>query len=1003
MILIAVLVLFAIVAEEPEQVAIAVPGETAGPIIFSIASPPELADWSLGMTILVQDLLARNSRSVIGCEDAEKSLRSAKIWRPDRAILVKDIPYLASVFNASVFIQGWLEEDMEGWQLHLRLYDVFTGGNKDSINLSGKPGDIQWFIENSAAAIARWLHADSFVEKPDRWLSNENEAFRLAGLYHADAPFDDETLTQLADLLGSFPYSPKRYSSFLKASWIKKISADENSSSLAQAVLVDLSGDDEQAIKRYTSIGKNKTGYGAAQVRAADLLRHIGQPDKASKLLKNIKSYNSKTVAVSLAMIQDALAAERIRIVETELEKLNPEDARPELYLALAAAQAKAGQNTKQATTLAHAAECAFAQKMYSLATRIASDLVAVDPYAINLDWLDTRYLSNPTRVALVQHLAGGQPTRRSLLAVAELLKTDVTSKAAAAFYDRAVMIEPFDADAFAKAGEYFAAHAAPERKVNLYLKAALVVQPDHPRATRALATVFKKAGQCADGLKLASSWASRHASWPAGARYLAGYYLECKDQRAAEALIDARLDDFPDDIHMLVLKIKADMLNESMIEAQLHYAHLKAVDVKLAERLGPPEVKTVEVKLKAPDGDREDGESLLGAHTAGPNKGGAYDDLQGLQDELAEKLAGSEIKVDLAGLAEMIEEAPPGELEVIMGQLGVQTNVKSAQTQLQKLFIVNSGSKSMLPRSAGPSLMSILKDLAESAQKRKEAQEAAEQAETNKSRLPKFTSLFDFSSSAGIKISILFIGLLFLLACLLLLVYLIRRIKGKGALSVKVLYNRSFHAGFFVGRLSKKEMETAFGNIERVTKSTRRSDTGWYHSFVSVLLPYKTIAVHDTLNFRHIPPGDYHLTVASIQIDVKTGFPIGSLEVHKRVHIDEGQHGETIRFDEEGAYIGVLVESLIGNAASADGGIGNLKKGVTITIEGGTHQEEHGQVNEEISFSLPPGDYTIKAVSGSVSFKQKVSVSPDMRPQWVKFRLDDKTSGVSEKPSLVK
>lgn len=965
-------------AEEPSA-ALPSPGLGNGQtIVFTVSGPPALEKQALGLSLLMQDLLARNGRKVASAPDIERNLRSAGFWREDRAVLTKDIPYLANSLVASVFIQGRLEEGPDGWRLDLRLYDVAGGHSLDSRELQGKAGDVAWLLESCAAISAFWLATEPFAKESGRLAPDEAKALTLAELALANAPFNEDNLRRLAEFLAT----SDDVSATLGGLLAHKIEAVEKAAPLARALRADLTGDTSQAIAAYEALEVKGPLGPAIHARTVALLRRLEQNSKAQNTLRGARSREPGNPLLGLAAAQLALEKDDWQAAEAELAKLGPEQGHPSADIELATLLSAKKQPKKRAQALLRAALSAYSHKMFAISARAAFELAQLEPELVAPAWLDARYLSEAQRVALIEKTARRNSSREQLLAMADLLNGGQTRKAAGAFYERAVRQEPYDADTFAKAGRYFAEQMPSDRRGPLYLKVALALKPDHPGATLAMARLLAQTGQCPKSLAAATFWAENHPRLPMADRLVAELFLSCQDVVKAEKLIDAALAEFPDDAHMLALKIRADLAKHSLVEAQMHYARLTMIDKKLAERLGPPKINALEVKLAAADGDQgEPGQNALTGKLAEEGAGGGspYKDLEALQEELGDKLAASNITLDLAGLSDMLEKTPPGELQRMAAQLGLKSDIKSAQTQLQRLYLVNSGAKPVPMQKAGVSLMELLKSVAENAKAQREAG-GGEQRDAGREQRSFFGWLLDPSHPSFGK-TLVWLALLMLVAAAgLLVAYACRRICGKSAFTAKILYNRSFHAGHFIGVLNAKKQETDITHIRRNLK--RLGATDGLQAFWNVLFPYKTVAQRDVLTFRNIPPGDYYLTVASIQIDPKTELPIGSIEAYRRVHIAPGQQREDIRFEEDVAYIGVRVDSLL--RAS------ELGRNVIVTLEENPQVKEQGKVGEEIALHLPPGEHTIRALAGAMTFRQKVTVDKDLRSQWVQFRMED-------------
>ena len=960
------------------------PGTAGGALIAVIAAPPSLAKEARGLSILLENVLARAQRRVVLLEEIEAYQRSSGFWRQDGAILVKDIPALAKNFGASALLQGWLEESPQGWRLQLRHYEATTGQSVASSEINGRAGDVAWFLENSMNAAALWLGGISIKRDSERWAEDEGEALALAELSLAKEPFNEENQLRLATLLAAIPGPQERYSKALRDSWARKLVAGPSAPTLARALHADLS-DEAEAVALYDRISSKEPAYAAAKLRQAALLERAGQSAKALGVLRSGHGREPGNAAFALALAQLALRNEEWKTAEALLARLSAEASRAEPNRALAAGVA--GKPAKEAA-LIRAVQAAASHKMFAQANGANAALVEAGGIPVVVSSLDAGYLREGDRLTLAERLAPLAKSRESLLAAGALLDTANRASVAGAFYERAAMIEPFDAKALALAGAYFAANAPGERKGLVFLRAAVALEPEHPAAGLALAQALCLSGQCAEGLSQAKAWTEHHPVWLHGVRSLAACRLDCQEAKKAEAGINNALADFPDDAELLALKVRALVASRSMIGAQLQYAHLKMVDIHLAERLGPPRIGTIDIKLAAPSGEKGEKNDLSAAAGRVQEGGGKSDfaELESLQQELGGKLAATDITLDLAGMADLLENTPPEELEKLGGQLGIKTDIKSAQTQLQRFFFKNLGAKAMLPKAAGQSLQTALKDIAARAEKAR-----AENASVSHSGMPDqrpFLSwLFDYSRFSAAKIAVLLSLLAMVIAVLALAAYVIRRLTGTGGLTVMVYYNRSFHAGRFIGVLSKKEQQHPIRNLNKGHQNVRSESFKRWKAFVEVLFPFRTVARRDLLTFRHIIPGEYFLTVASIQIDAQTELPIGSIEVRKRVVVRAGSDRETIRFEEEVAYIGVKVESLLqGNTAA----IGAKPDLVSVSIEGASRLTEKGEMGEEIAFYLPRGDYIVRAQVGTLTFRQELRVEQDLRPQWVRFRLED-------------
>ncbi len=954
-------------------------------VLINIAAPEEMKQEALGLTLLLQNSVATPTRKLIDRDGLDDVMLPSTGNQKKDVLLVKDILYFASVSGANKVIQGWLERYPDRLQLDLRDYDVFTGKSTDAVRLTAETQDVDGLMSQALAPINRWLGEPEKAQQTESAAFSLDETNTLAQLWLAKSPWEMEQTLELLELLCSLPQKTPRLSPWLLRKLVAKMGTVDDP--LSKALLAELAQNTEDAIRIYNSIPAKSKAAHLAALRSAILEYRYGHQAKAERAFKKIARKYKKHPLAKLWSAHLLIEAGKDRRAAKALASIKKAKIHPELYRRLATNFERQDKALQAAKATHLAVETASLRGLVSLAAKLSVLEARLKQTDVEATRIFPAYLDEAERAELLKYFSKQTESKSKNLALARLISIGKTPQTAQRYYEALVMSGDYRADDFTEAGRFLSRFGNDPKMAGLVLKVALKLDPASESVLFALADHYLKQGDLDAAMALCKQVKKHFPLWPYVSRLDARYKRICKETLKAEKSLRARLEAYPDDAEALVLLIRVLMDLDRMLEAQLQYAHLEAVDIRLANALGPPSKSETTAKLG--EIKTEGNESFL-AEAANRKGEGKYSELEKLQQGLNESLKDDKLKLDLSDLAGLMDSSKPDELKRIASDLGIRVNTDKAASQLQQLQLENKNAAPMLPPGKGTGLLDTLKGMADMAKKYREEQAAKAQAamaEEEKKSLSAW--YFNWSEGLALKLAILLAVLLLVLTVAVTILYWYRKATGTGGLTARVSYNRAFHEGFFIGRLSENELETAFENVTKFWRSANRSQPGPVRIFWKTLFPYTTMAVRDILTFEHIPPGAYHLYIASIQTDPKTELPIGSVEIHERVTISTGMGNAELRFEEALAYVGVkVVRKIHIDTSQADALTGKKKDPVVVTADSLPDLNESGKLNEEISVYLPTGRHLLNIQFGATVMQREVTVKEDLSPQWLELDL---------------
>jgi|GEM_PF-3768703 len=975
------------------------PEPAPGGAVVHIGASEELVDLGLGLNLILSDEVVRRGGWVIDRDTVDKKLKVAGVEQSNNAICVKDIPYIASSTNASHVIQGWLEETPDGLRLDLRQYDIYSGNNLNSVRLYVSGKDLSALKYKCVPHLVSWLKLPVSDAALEDWIT-PGFVKLIVELWKEEKSWPEELQMKLIRELSAPPGIGPQLSPWLTGRLAGRMEPVKDAKDLIKAVQEDLSGRLEDALATYASIRGKSPASCVALLRRIALLNQAGRTEDARRLIyEGARLWKNEPIIVEWTAWFKQLEGQP-KQVYLYLNKLESKVSHPGLWVTMARKWQAEGMTSEALQAYGNAVPRLWEDGLMEVATRIVSEETDLSAKAVMPRYLAANALDENQRGKLFSVIMKLPASRETILARARLLAAGAKPLTAGYFYDWAVMKGEYDADIFSEAGNYFIAQGNTSSKVELYLKVALKLKPECSAAMKALSDVLQRRGRCEDGKKLISDWAAVNNEKPFTTRSVAEYSLDCGDLNGSERMIMERLARHPDDADTLLLLTRLLMRKGNKIEAQVSYARLKAVDARMAEEAGLPEENEIEVKLQAPE---QGGDPMEATEAVGGSESAKYDELANLQEQLNKSLQQSKIKIDIGDLAELVSNTPPGELDKITKSLGIKANTGLASQQLQRLMLENKDAKSLLQGKKASGIMDMLKTLASQAESSKEdlSDRDGKSAEKTESNRNIAAWLLDFSESPVLKTGILLVIVLILLFLSALLLYGYRRLRGHASLNVRIHYNRSLHKEYFIGRMTTKETQSAFGDVIGSSKYYIFFNQTLLGRFWRTLFPYKAVATTAIMRFSSIPEGEYHIYIAGIQIDPKSQLPIGSVEIHEKVNVTGAGTEAIVRFDEDLAFIGVRVVNLFHLAKSSDGLTTNSTDKVTLTLNGDKNQVIQGRLNEEIVLHLPPGEHCIVAVNDHYCMEKRFHVSSDLKSQWFEFYLEDKVAGLKapEKP----
>ena len=922
---------------DPAQVGTRVekPGHSATPLrsVFYLQGSREDIALAVGLGIRLVDALDDPSLSLSSRFEVVEAAAKGNIRRDNDLILRRDLPYLCLKLDAPKALLGWLERQDDRLIVDLRVYNGVTAHFENSLHLDLRMNDPVKATAEIAAGIQRVLNRPEKVDATalpadltfhdlvmlgQGWMEMSHRTSLTEGLrILLDA-------RRLEAPLGGIQ------GKMMKAAIRERIeSGEDDLSPLDKAMAADLFGKTDEAAALYAEIDAPPAQVFRARLNLARLHLQARRLSQARQALAEAQRYDTDNPQL-LALAGDVEAAlgNRSQAAEKWSAAINHGATDPALHEALAQHEIKAGRPNRAGGHELIAGE--WYEKRLNFTASIRAFLNAAEhgKWEQAVDRLDLDRLTNEQRAELeeLQKRIPAQTERSVLLLDARRAMQEKRWDEAADLIGQAADAGRAHLLTNLMAGEFFSERRPDIDKAILYLERAVKSDPRNRLAQLALGRIYQKANYCDKTSETIEAIDRQSIKSPRLELDVAALQTACRFYDAAADRLGRLLTNYPDYAPAWEEQAKLFAKKGDKAEEGRALERLKAIDAKAVERLvkakpqpkpgestsakkaEPPKLSTIDVLFPTT-------RNLVKAVPTTLKRVALFDRhqvetsaLSGLSDLMFNPVSfdSSSIHKDLAALirthATVLDDPDLSDLvRIYPGQHpflpdSFKRLVKNHDLDGVVLYDLHANTKNPDQDAVDVDLYCFVKD-------RGEVLHA------------KDTITFRVEELMGFNFGLILLPLLLIIG-LGAAVFFYLRI-GRGRVSIRFNYDRTFEEGYFAVRLSSKPLEQPF-NIEKLMKLPwlgNRADTEKkIRKFFKSSSRMIGLAERNQILLAGIPTGRHHVHVVGIMVNLDTSKPIGSHELIRRVRVEKDKTAELeVSLETNEAYVEVrIVETVM-------------------------------------------------------------------------------------------